>query len=580
MDFEQAIQQLQQAKDDPQALALTTARITCSRIHPELFEILQTAAIPHWFDDSILANLLKTDKETAKTWLNRLKKLPMVEKFTMREAWNVHETTRSALLEELAHNDSTRYKQLTTLAADRFVGKEGYQRIEQIYHHLQTDRAEAAAQLNKLYLEWNRTGNYEAHQTLALALEELIQKNLLQGVAMARSLVVLGWIKGSRISTCNAKSMAELAISLFKNEEDEFGEVDARQWLGLLLQKDGNLSEALYEFQTCITIMRRLTKQFPDNIDWLRELSISHHNIGQIHQSQGNLADALQEFVTFQNIMRQLCEQDTDNTEWQRDLAISYNNIGRVLQTQGKLITALQEFQKGHKIRERLCELAPDNFYNLHDLSVSHSDIGRVLQSKGNLDEALREFNAYHDIIKHLSELDPGNSDWLRELSVSHNKIGRIQRSLGNMKEALREFKTELEIIYQLCEYDPDNSNWLHELSITHIEIGRVKLSQGKQSEALQEFRTTQHIMQQLCNRDPDNSDWQRDLSVSHFFMASILEAEQKFEEALLERKADLAISERLARMEPSNQQWQEDLEASRQAIENLKHLMSQSGDD
>ena len=50
MDIKQALHQLEQAQGDPQALTITTARIVCSRSHPKLFEILEAAAIPHWFN--------------------------------------------------------------------------------------------------------------------------------------------------------------------------------------------------------------------------------------------------------------------------------------------------------------------------------------------------------------------------------------------------------------------------------------------------------------------------------------------------------------------------------------------------
>ncbi len=122
MDIEQALHQLKQAQDDPQALTVATARIVCARSHPKLFEILEAAAIPHWFNAEILAALLQTDTVTAADWLERLIQLPMVETFSARQAWNVHETTRQALRTILAQNDPEQFQTLTHLAANHFSG--------------------------------------------------------------------------------------------------------------------------------------------------------------------------------------------------------------------------------------------------------------------------------------------------------------------------------------------------------------------------------------------------------------------------------------------------------------------------
>jgi tetratricopeptide (TPR) repeat protein len=403
MDIEQALHELKQAQDDPQALTVATARIVCARSHPELFEILEAAAIPHWFNAEILTALLQTDSDTASSWMERLIQLPMVETFVARQAWNVHETTRLALRTTFAKNDPDRFKILTRLAADHFSGSDDAQKIEQIYHRLAVSETGADKQLLELYHKWRRTGRYDTQQTLALDLEELLRSNLLSGSALARTLVVLGWIRESRMPLTLADSLAHQAIALFVEAGDEYGEADAREWLGRTLQSEGNLANALLEFQRHIDIMQRLTRRNPDNTDWLRDLSVSHSNVGRVLQAQGNLAGALTEFQAGMDIRRRLNERDPDNTGWLRDLSVSHNNVGKVLQAQGNLDGALKAFQAGMDIRRALTERDPDNTVWLHNLSVSHNRVGRVLKARGNLTGALKAFQADMDIIRSLS---------------------------------------------------------------------------------------------------------------------------------------------------------------------------------
>ena len=230
MRIEDILSQLQQVQDDPQALTVATAKIASEQIEPGLFALLEAAAIPHWFDADILAALLDTDADTAARYDALLVTVPQVESFKARNAHNVHEATRLALRKQLATENRPRFDALSRRAADCFTGPEAYQRIEALYHRLTTDEpAQAAAALLALYQEWARAGRFEPLQALALALEELLAGEWLEDVSLARALITLGWIRGSRLPLKDAESMARAAIPLFVTANDAQGEADARQ---------------------------------------------------------------------------------------------------------------------------------------------------------------------------------------------------------------------------------------------------------------------------------------------------------------------------------------------------------------
>ena len=48
--------------------------------------------------------------------------------------------------------------------------------------------------------------------------------------------MILGWIRESRMPLTQANSMARQAITLLVEGGDEYGEADAREWLGRALQ--------------------------------------------------------------------------------------------------------------------------------------------------------------------------------------------------------------------------------------------------------------------------------------------------------------------------------------------------------
>jgi len=58
--------------------------------------------------------------------------------------------------------------------------------------------------------------------------------------------------------------------------------------------------------------------------------------LGDIAKAEGRLPDALREFRAFQQIVKRLIESDPENVNWQRELSVSHNKIGGVLQAQGQ----------------------------------------------------------------------------------------------------------------------------------------------------------------------------------------------------------------------------------------------------
>ncbi len=476
MRIEDALEQLKLAQADPQALTVATAKIVCDQIEPGLFPVLEAAAIPHWFDAATLAAVLEADLDLADHYYARLIAVPQMESFKARNAYNVHEATRLAVRTCLAQEDRPRFDELSRRAAASLAGPEAHQRIEALYHRLSVDEpVEAAAALLTLYREWDRAGRFELQQALALALEELLAGDWLQGIARARALECVGRIRGGRLPLKQAESMAREAITLFVAASDLQGEVDARQLLGDTLQTEGDLAGALREYQAFKDIMRRLTQLDPDNTDWQQDLSVSHNSVGRVLQAQGKLAEALQEYQAGKDIKLRLTLLDPDNTDSQRELSVSHNNVGRVLQAQGKLAEALREFQADINIMRRLTRLDPDNTDWQRDLSVSHNCVGSVLRAQGKQAEALQEFQAGKDIMRRLTRLDPDNTGWQRDLSISHRWIATLFEQQGQLAEALTEREAGLAIAERLARLDETNVEWQQDLAASRKALEALK---------------------------------------------------------------------------------------------------------
>ena len=197
MNFEDAITRLQAAQGDPQKLTLATVDIVLAAQEPGLRPALEAASVPHWFTPKILATLMETDEAAASGLVEKLRELPMVEPFSARGGWNVHEATRRVLRAEMAREPHNRLRELSKRARECFGGDEPHQRVEAIYHRLVAAPDVAADELEQLWKGWNEAGRYEPLQALGVALHELIGTDQLSHTC-SRPLPGLLWLDSPR----------------------------------------------------------------------------------------------------------------------------------------------------------------------------------------------------------------------------------------------------------------------------------------------------------------------------------------------------------------------------------------------
>jgi tetratricopeptide (TPR) repeat protein len=202
----------------------------------------------------------------------------------------------------MAREPHNRLRELSERTRKCFGGKEPHQRVEAIYHRLVAAPDQAADGLVRLWREWHEAGRYEPLQALGVALQELIGTDQLAHLARAQSLVYVGLIRHGGLPLRKAEELAQEAVELFHELQDEPGEMDARAQLGDILKEKGNLVGALDEYHAFEQVAKRFTRRDPDNTDWQRQLSSAYDCVGSVSEAQGRLAEALREFEAAKQI--------------------------------------------------------------------------------------------------------------------------------------------------------------------------------------------------------------------------------------------------------------------------------------
>jgi eukaryotic-like serine/threonine-protein kinase len=175
---------LTQATSDDERAALVLA-MSLVALPAGLPEVVQAAAIPHWFDAQFLTALLGEESDA---WYDHLLTLSFVDQVPGR-GYAIHERTRRQLLHRLWRDDPDRFRELSGRAAaycraQATANGEAAWQAEAVYHQLVSEPEAGVAGLRDLATRW---ANYEYHTydeieaTVRLA-QEQIETGRLRGV--------------------------------------------------------------------------------------------------------------------------------------------------------------------------------------------------------------------------------------------------------------------------------------------------------------------------------------------------------------------------------------------------------------
>lgn len=515
MDLAAQLRILEAAQGDPAKLALAAVDLAYPDLsEPEravLKEALEAAATPHWCDEATLAALLGVSPEESAARLARLRGLKVLEPFPARGegAVNVHEASRLALRKQMATEEATRFRALSSRAAtlfERDLAPSG--RIEWIYNLLCAEPKRGADELEKLGREWSSTAYPEDEYALATALRELEEQGLIQGRALLWSVLCCAWTRVSRGEEAALLETARRALELSQREGDRSAEADSQMLLGDVHEAKGQQDAAREAYGASLEICIRLAAEQPTNTGRQRELAVAHSRVGGVLEAQGKLSEAQGSFGEYLSISRRLAEQDPTNAGWQRDLAEAHSRVGDVLEAQGKLSGAQLSFEAYLSIIRRLTEQDPTNAGWQQDVAVAHSRVGGVLEARGKLSEAQSAFGECLSISRRLVEQDPTNAGWQRGLAVAHGRVGDVLQAQRKLSRAELSFEAGLSISRRLAEQDPTNAVWQRDLALALLRLARLEQTNGKPSGALPLFEEGLNIYRSLVQAAPDNPGW------------------------------------------------------------------------
>ena len=164
-------QQLLQTTSETEKAWLIT-KLLLDRLPEDKQTAILAAAIPHWFDETILSHLLHVNDVQAAAYFEMLKSLSFIETYGTL-GYTVHDLSRKGILEHLAKANKAFLQQYSENAYRYFETTEYL--VESIYHQFKFDEPNALSRFKATARKYRNENNYVLAHQLFTNTEELIQ---------------------------------------------------------------------------------------------------------------------------------------------------------------------------------------------------------------------------------------------------------------------------------------------------------------------------------------------------------------------------------------------------------------------
>lgn len=240
---------------------------------------------------------------------------------------------------------------------------------------------------------------------------------------------------------------------------------------GDLFRARGDNNGAITQYNQSLGILDELFKRNSGNSNCLAGLQLVYLKLGNVLQTQGLNQEAAKQFQLCQEVLQKLTRQYPEDLQYQWDQSTLYNSLGYLSRT-NDLVKALQFFSDSLAIRSRLAALAPTNIQWQIELTSSHNNVGDVLLDQHKWAEALAHYQASLDLREAVADAAPQNHKLQSGLAFSYDRIGDFLSKTNNPQNdfgaALAYFQKSQVIREKLLKQDPENMNFQFGVWLSH----------------------------------------------------------------------------------------------------------------
>jgi tetratricopeptide (TPR) repeat protein len=392
------------------------------RAAPDVAEAIRFCAIPHWFNEEILAWLRGEEREPShrtREILTALTELTFVGPYHDR-GYAYHENVRNLLLRRWRQENAERFQELSGAAAAYYADRletEGlpeeqraeWQR-EEMYHLLVADEEQGFDLFSSMF---SRARDFYQLSTceLLLGLAEEQESDLNPDSQL--------WLRFNKGQVAYASALWDEALEIWealeREELPEDLEGTLANDLGLLYQAKGEWDKAIDYYQRSLEIKEKVGGE--------HGMSTTFNNLGSVYQAKGEWDKAIEYYQRSLEIKEKVGDE--------HGMSTTFNNLGDVYQDKGEWDEAIEYYQRDLAI----CEKLGDE----HGMATTFNDLGTVYyQAKGEWDKAIEYYQRSLAIYKKVGDE--------HRMATTFNNLGLLHQDKGEWDKAIDYYRRSLAI--------------------------------------------------------------------------------------------------------------------------------------
>jgi len=415
-----------------------------ARAEPDVAEAIRFCAIPHWFNEEIIAWLrgegLKPSQRSREI-LAALTELTFVGPYYER-GWAYHENVRDLLLRRWRERDGEEFKELSGQAADYFeqklVGEKTL--LSRLFAAVQRVLGREEA------LTGDERGEYERELMYHLLAADPEQGFDLFGSVFRRARVFY------QLSTC------ALLLQLAEEQEAHLSAED-RLWLRF---HQGQLAYASAQWPEALRIFEGL---------WKEELSPSlesalANDLGLLYKDKGECDQAIEYYG------RSLAIDERVGDEY--GMAPTFNNLGLVCHDIGEWERAVEYYKRSLAILEKVSDK--------HGMAAIFNNLGLVYHDSGEWDRAIEYYE------RSLAILEKVGDEY--GMAPIFNSLGLVYKDRSEWDRAIEYYERSLAITEKVGDE--------RGMAITFSNLGSVYQKKVEWDRAIEYYERSLAILKKV----------------------------------------------------------------------------------
>ena len=326
---------------------------------------------------------------------------------------------------------------------------------------------------------------YERQDRKTLSDDQLAQRS--------HALTLLGRISISRGDTDGAlkrvneamRSTRELVSRDPENPQRLFDHAQNVFWIGELARDLGRMDRAEAAYREYQSLADRMVAAEPDNLKWQMEVLYAKENVGIILINRRRYAEAARELSETAPVMERLAARFPENDEYLFELSNILAWLGDARQAEGKYDAALAARDKQIALLRHRLATGPENVRLAQQRLVAQRARARLLTDTGQPRRAIAELQSANAGAEGLLATEPDNASWKGLAAGLRLDLAEVFHALGRHKAAESESRAGCDMVAALRRQNPEVTTWHSSQTTCFIIRTRLALDEGSLAAAL-----------------------------------------------------------------------------------------------